>query len=155
MKQDLIITTQNSKTLLDKAKSLVNITNKILEKNKNELVDDSWIDRLWRWADENDISDDELPRDKEKLLNMKILSLEFLECVKLPDEIGNLVQIENLYLHDFCTLPKTISNLTNLKSLVLLWYFCEDNDNNKHYIQEWISKLRTNGCDIFIDCDIH
>jgi Leucine-rich repeat (LRR) protein len=40
-----------------------------------ELVDDSWMQRLWDWADKYNISSKDLPRDKDKLLEKRHLTL--------------------------------------------------------------------------------
>jgi len=85
------------------------------------IIDESWIERLWKWADENEISDDEIPRNKEKLLNLTELSLNFNQLTELPKEIGNLTNLISLHLggNQLTELPKEIGNLTNLTSLHL------------------------------------
>ena len=147
---------------------------------KTDLVDDSWIDRLWEWAEENDISEEKLPRDKKKLLELKKLYLDEIpitelpkeignlsnltelslycnQITELPKEVGNLIQLEYLYLHDVIILPDTIINLKNIKSLTLLWYYCENKNKNKNInlISKWIKELEKAGCDVFVDCDYH
>ena len=58
MKKDLKITSENLKLALSKAKNLLNITNKILEKEN-----DIWIERLWKWADDNNIDNYHYAKD--------------------------------------------------------------------------------------------
>ena len=53
MKKELILSNKNSSLALGRTKSLLNITNKLLANRNSDLVDNSWIDRLWEWADEN------------------------------------------------------------------------------------------------------
>lgn len=51
--------------------------------------DDSWVDRLWAWADENNVSELKLPRTKEKLTLLTMLDLSDNHLEKLPSEIVN------------------------------------------------------------------
>ena len=95
------------------------------------LVDDIWIDRLYAWADENDIPDltwDEedniykgLPRDNSKLLNLACLDLSNNKLIKLPPEIGQLTNLTTLNLgRNYLTeLPPEIGQLSNLTTLDL------------------------------------
>lgn len=95
------------------------------------LVDDIWIDRLYAWADENDIPDltwDEedniykgLPRDNSKLLNLACLDLSNNKLIKLPPEIGQLTNLTTLNLgRNYLTeLPPEIGQLSNLTYLNL------------------------------------
>ncbi len=80
MKKNLPSIRKSSKVSLQKSKSLITITRKILSK-------DDWMQHLWDWADENEISDLEwveynsfrggrngywsgIPRERDKLLNL-------------------------------------------------------------------------------------
>jgi Leucine-rich repeat (LRR) protein len=117
---------KDSKLALNKARNLMNITKKILAKKKtNNLVDDSWIERLWEWADENNISNDNLPRNKEKLLNLTKISFLFNQLIELPKEIGKLVNLTWLNLYDYPHLLLTQKQ------------------------KEWIRELRNNGCEVY------
>jgi len=136
MAKKLPTPTQNSKVVLNRARKLINITNKILSKENRKDQDDNWIYRLWKWADENGIPDLEwvennnydeggywrgLPRDKKKLLNLTKLNLSKNKLTKLSKEIGNLTNLTILLLGDnkLTELPKEIANLTNLANLSL------------------------------------
>ncbi len=89
MKKNLPIAQQDSKVMLSKTKSLMSITKKILD-NKPVLSDDGWMQRLWDWADANDISNDDLARDREGLLASVKLDLSSNSLTELAKEIGNL-----------------------------------------------------------------
>ncbi len=78
------------------------------------------MQRLWDWADANDISDDILARDREGLLASTNLFLRDNNLTELPKEIGNLINLTDLFLGSNLTeLPKEIGNLTNLTNLFL------------------------------------
>lgn len=54
MNKNLPIQKQNSKVALSKTKSLIGIAGRLLI---TDNIDDSWIERLWEWAEENNIPD--------------------------------------------------------------------------------------------------
>ena len=145
MSRDITVYNQNSKLTLDKTKSLLKITNNILtKKTSKDLADYSWIDRLWRWADENNIPDlqwvenylykiggywEGIPRDKNKLLNLKSITLyDNYNLTELPEEICNLINLQELCISNttLTELPKNIHNLKKLTKLDL-----QDNELTK------------------------
>ena len=131
MKNNLT-TTQSTDLVLKKSKSMLNITNRILSgKTALTQIDESWIQRLWDWADENEVGDLEwienkyldgggyykgFPRDKKTLLELTKLHLGSTQLTELPKEIGNLTNLTELYLggNQLTALPKEIGNLNNL-----------------------------------------
>ena len=87
------------------------------KKSKNE----NSLDDLIKWADENNISEDLIPRNKEKLVNLNRLYLGDKKLTMLPESIGmltNLIDL-SLYNNQLVTLPKSIEMLTNLTGLSL------------------------------------
>ena len=125
MNKDISIQ-EDSSLVLSKTKNLIDITNKILN-TKNSLVDNTWIDRLWEWADENEISEyewienddvsywDGFPRDKKTLLQLVELDLFSLKT-ELSTDLCHLVKLKKLNIYDcnYKKLPKEIFNLTGL-----------------------------------------
>ena len=94
MANELTTSNKSSLAVLNKAKSLLNITNSLLKKEDNQLQNDDWIYRLWKWAYENTIPKlhynkeceiwEGLPRDKEELLNLEKLNLSYYNFIELP-----------------------------------------------------------------------
>ncbi len=125
MNKNLSIVSQNNKLMLKKSKSLMNITNNILS-------NDNWMQRLWRWADEKDISDLEwtveddykysygMPRNKTELLNLIDLDLSENHLTELVKEIENLINLTGLWLQTN-QLTHVEKEITNLKNLTYLW----------------------------------
>jgi Leucine-rich repeat (LRR) protein len=52
--------------------------------NTIAVVDNSWMERLWAWADENNIDEKELPRDKSGVIHLQILDLNGNKLTELP-----------------------------------------------------------------------
>lgn len=169
MDKSLVTTNKNVKVALSKSKSLLNITNKILEKQENE-----WLDFLLDWADNYIIQEDtNFPKNKEELLNVKHISLRWNRLKYLPKEFYKLTQIEILELNNNAleSLTSEISNLKklkqlnlninslrilpkeiiNLKSLEVL------NIKNNKYLEldseqiNWLIELKNNGCNVIYD----
>ena len=84
-------------------------------------TEDTWMLNLWRWADENDIDRETIPRKKDKLLEITVLQLFSRQLTTLPKEIGKLINLRELRLkrNQLIELPKEIGNLTNLEFLSL------------------------------------
>lgn len=127
---------QNSAISLRRADQLLKITDKILANSRHELATlaESWIERLWAWADENRVSDLEwrdgtyvgdtgwfgLPRKRQTLLELKTLSFYEEEKIEtLPPEIGKLRQLKelNVFSNNLTSLPPEIAQLNQLKAL--------------------------------------
>jgi hypothetical protein len=110
---------------------LVNLqTENMTPRNNIAVVDDSWMERLWAWADDRGIYEWTLPRDKLGLVNLKTLEfrqgrgnfsrwINYLE--ELPLEIWQLPNLQYLDLSAtrLTELPKEIGQLTNLQELNL------------------------------------
>jgi hypothetical protein len=87
-----------------------------------DVPDDSWMERLWAWADKNNIKEKWLPRDKSGVINLQKLMFSHNYLTELPKEIGQLTNLQSLRIGGrnlLTKLPKEIGQLTNLQSLVI------------------------------------
>lgn len=96
---------------------LENEAREILKRNDDVIPD--WIQSIWDWADENDISSGKLSRKIENLINTSTIDFTNLKLKNIPSEIINLKKLTTLVLWD-CDLkylPKDIIKLNGLKKL--------------------------------------
>ena len=116
LKSNLLTLNQNQHIWINQLKEKgceIYVDFELVEKQSSNIVDESWIQRLWDWADENEIADLEwvenenfdegdyfkgLPRDKEKLLNLTKLWLGDNQIREIPKEIGNLSKLTHFSL---------------------------------------------------------
>lgn len=134
---------QNTQVILRKAQNLIGVTDRILadrETTRLAVSDDGWMQRLWDWADTNEIPDitrdfyveglgiieeigarPELPRNQQTLLDLKELWLIQLFLRELPPEIGQLAGLRDVYLggNELGELPPEIGKLINLERLLV------------------------------------
>ena len=84
---------------------------------------EEWMQTLWKWADEYDISPLVFPRNNIDLQTLEELVLDFEDKKPeyLPKEIGNLVNLHTFVMRysKIKELPDEFSNLVNLKYLYL------------------------------------
>ena len=122
--------------------ALMGGVNELFPHNTSSVVvqEDNWMERLWQWADDNNISDltrrefeswyddgqmegfwQGFPRNKGALLSLKELNLPDNALEYIPREIKNLSKLEvfGLWDNSLKTLPKEIGKLINLKELIL------------------------------------
>ena len=101
--------------------------------NKKKRQQQLWIDRIWQWADQFDIEEYNVPRNKDDLLNLTHLSFQSIsyfgrdKFTELPKEFGNLTKLkflelgsivhEEIVLNNLTKLPMEIGNLTELSHL--------------------------------------
>ena len=102
---------------------------------------ETWTNKLNRWADTYNIPVSKLPRDRKKLLALKVIDFTNIHIKNLPEEIGNLENITEIILWgcDMKFLPFSIVNFTNLKKLNL-----RGNPHLKITIdqEKWIKELQ-------------
>jgi len=85
------------------------------------LDDSSWVKKIWDWADDNDLDDKLISRDKDKLLSETHLTLKSQLLTEIPKEIFYLKELEALDLSDnlLKKIPEEIGNLSKLEYLFL------------------------------------
>lgn len=59
-----------------------------------------WMDKIFIWADNNNISNEKIPRNKNDLLNLTNLDLSNLELTELPSEFSMLKYLRSLNLNN-------------------------------------------------------
>jgi len=105
----------------------------ILEKKKRQQQ--LWMERIWQWADQFNIVDYNVPRNRDDLLNLTHLSFQSIsyfekdKFTELPKEFGNLTKLKflelgsithpEIVLNNLRELPKEIGNLTELTHLYI------------------------------------
>lgn len=118
---------------LTEPNNTTDLTYIVLEDNQL-VLDDGWIQKIWDWADANNISKEVLPRDEYELLCLECLDLgaDDVECEylhEIPEELGKLTNLTTLSFSidgDKCNvLPESIGNLTNLTELLINTYDTE------------------------------
>jgi len=125
-----------------------------------------------KWADQNGIPKSVVPRDEILLKDLKELTLSSYQLLSLPDNIGSLINLEDLWAgYNFLeTIPTTFENLKKLKRLSLsnnkLTFLPEEITNLKELEllaldknpltltekqKKWLKSLKGNGCTISIE----
>jgi Leucine-rich repeat (LRR) protein len=91
------------------------------KENKKMAKKQDWMDELFAWADENNISEEKLPRNKPALFNMIELDLSDCGLTNLHPFIGQLAKLKKLVLskNQLNDLPTSICKLSNLEDLDL------------------------------------
>lgn len=123
---NLPVVKQNTDLALSNANMLMDVANKILSEKSTELVDESWMQRLWDWADGIKLASRHLPRSKERLCKMERLRLptygNFFGYDYIPEEIGHIPNLTSLEIDDYYhgyNLAKAIKKMHRLQILNL------------------------------------
>ena len=123
----------NLPTALQRSKQLLALNAAIRARTQAlATADDGWFERLCAWADEFEIPEAELPRDKTKLLAMTELKIQrseygdnpfkdYPKLTRLAAEISCLsnLQLLDLSCNELTALPAAIGQLGNLQTLDL------------------------------------
>ena len=137
--KDLVSRNDNALSV-ENANKLLNLREKV--KQNTALVSDEWLDRLIKWANKYKIPSKKVefykcpaltpeceiepfyknyfPRDKDELRKLKGFYVDCRWIDDLPDEFGNLTEIEFLYIQGLKAFPNTILKLKKLKWLELV-----------------------------------
>lgn len=88
--------------------------------NEASIVE-SWMTKLWAWADEFSISEDDLPRNKKGLITITELDISSKNLTEIPESIGQLSELRQLDISEnpLITLPVSITKLKNLKYIII------------------------------------
>ncbi len=119
---------QSSKEILETTDFLVGLSKKLLAGEEDDYL---WTEKLWEWADINNISyflrtrfpfeEDEIAENKKNFLNLK--ELDFTECSlnEFPGEMGYLTNLKSLGLggNMLNEVPVEIGQLIKLEKLYL------------------------------------
>jgi len=97
----------------------MDIPNKVLGVVNSPTINEGWMRRLWKWADDNGISDETIPRSVCRLLQLTTLDLSEKNLCEIPPEIGALtnLRILNIGQNRLTGLPDTLCDLCNLREL--------------------------------------
>lgn len=92
-----------------------------------------WMQKIWDWAKEYELSTSMIPRNREDLLSMENLHIDSCtyrgrpfdvrvrELYQLPEEIGYLKNLKSIRIlsNSMDGLPESVGRLVNLKSIQL------------------------------------
>lgn len=136
MNKNLTVINQSTEVALSRANTLMDMTDKILAEKSTE----DWMEMLWKWAEDNHISNENLPRDKEGLVNLTDLNLSHNQLTELPKEIVNLVNLTklNFGFSPLTKLPKGITNLVNVDTIT----FCIENITLTTEQLDWFENIK-------------
>ncbi|MGL5290645.1 MAG: hypothetical protein ACRC9T_01795, partial [Vibrionaceae bacterium] len=88
----LSTTAQHRALVTTQVKQALSLTQKLLSA-RNALIDESWMQEIWDWADAHNIPTSFIARDKVGLLQMT--SLSFAELAKeITEDIHNLAEAD-------------------------------------------------------------
>ena len=90
------------------------------ESNHNQIIDTyidaDWMNKLWKWADDNEIHEFYIPRNERELLDITNLDLQHQKLNSIPSEIGCLTNLTSLNLsHN--KLDNLLNEISRLKEL--------------------------------------
>jgi len=125
-----LTTKQNANLVLNKLKSTLSITSKILS-DKTSLTTESveeWIKELWDWADENDISDlqDQKYSSYDVVKNMEAIIHDKFKVEHNIDVNKDLMARSRIYY----AVSSNIKNIRNITSFDISLPFLAAKDNN-------------------------
>ena len=107
-------------------------------------LDDNWVETLCVWADKNNISSKDFPRNRSELLTLTELYMDDeYYFKKIPKELGNLTRLTalsfNIYDYTAESIPEELAKLINLTELHLTVY---SNDNSEIILSKDIFNVK-------------
>ncbi len=131
----------------------------IIQKLWDIDLENNWIEKLWQWADLVGVSDYDMPRSKDKLLQdisygLIYLDFENMDISTISPEIGyfHTATTLNCSMNNLVEIPKSIANITDLEILNLrlneLKYIPPEFENLKNLRSLDLSSNRITGIPI-------
>ena len=77
---------------------IINRLRYLVGRGASESEEKKGFDELIKWAEDNNIGEERIPRDTEELAGLTRLDLSFRRLQSLPDSIGELTQLTELDL---------------------------------------------------------
>jgi len=131
------LTVQGKESLMEAPLNLALAT----QGSSQTVADESWMKRIWEWADEFEIPEKSIPRNRDELMAITRLAIfkynwESPEISYLPDELTLLSNLTVLTINysAITVLPESIGQLTNLTKLSV-------GNNNLKELPESIGQL--------------
>ena len=106
---------------------LKSITSGVRRVFKSDAQDDDEnqgrFSEILKWAEENNIGEDRIPREPSELIGLNRLDLSFRRLQSLPETLGELALLTELDLrgNELKRLPDSIGDLALLRRLDLKW----------------------------------
>ena len=145
-KLPLAISKNDVAVSLYRSKKLLTVTQNILNNRLSILDNDKWLSEICIWADEFNLSEEVVPRQKETLLesttlylfqdnitylpnaigkleHLNLLNIRESQITALPESIGCLRHLDKLYIRgtQLTTLPESIKYINGLTEIDIRW----------------------------------
>ncbi|MEA2018757.1 MAG: hypothetical protein U9N59_09935 [Campylobacterota bacterium] len=116
---NILTTKQDTNLVLNKSKSMINLTSKILSRKSSLTIDtnEEWMKNLWEWADKLDIHSTRIPRNRSKLSSLYSLELSNINEDQFSSVFDDTNEDDTVF--EEVIFPREIAYIKSLKSLEL------------------------------------